>query len=109
MKRTFVSLALIAAAGVAFAATATPTVATAVVSEAPVAVETKGKCQNGKAFTISYAKDAVTINGERVGVYSYQGPLGKGSVPSKDSFDVAKSYVCKQNKAQWLPFGNHGE
>jgi hypothetical protein len=106
MKRTILSLALVAVAGLAMAAPVT--VLKAATASAPT-LESKGKCPNGKPYKITFTPNAATINGESVGVYQYTGPLGTGSNPSKDSVEVARAYVCKQINEQWYPFGNHGE
>jgi hypothetical protein len=74
-------------------------------------IKTSGQCQNGTPYTITYTPNGSVFKGKPVGVYSYEGPLGKGSIVSMDSLKVAVAYICKQRQGRWLPIegDQHGQ
>lgn len=108
MKLTmmFASLLLIAAS--ALSAT---NAATKITGDLPYVSKIEGSCKDREhTFLMTIQHDA--YDSAKYGVmnlYVYEGPLGKGYIPSRVSYEQAKAYVCKEIKAQWLPDDSMGE
>jgi hypothetical protein len=103
---TFASLLLVTAA--ALSATSTETKIT---GDLPYVSKIEGSCKDREhTFLMTIQHDA--YDSAKYGVmnlYVYEGPLGKGYIPSRVTYEQAKAYVCKETRAQWLPDDNMGE
>jgi hypothetical protein len=77
----------------------------------PYVSKIEGSCKDREhTFLMTIQHDA--YDSAKYGVmnlYVYEGPLGKGYIPSRVTYEQAKAYVCKETKAQWLPDDNMGE
>lgn len=67
----------------------------------PIGVE--GVCANGEYFQLKLEKGGThDTKGRPVDLYTFEGPLGRGVIPSNVSPDVAKQYVCKERADRWM-------
>lgn len=103
---TFASLLLVTAA--ALSATS---VEPRITGDLPYVSKIEGSCKDREhTFLMTIQHDA--YDSAKYGVmnlYVYEGPLGKGYIPSRVTYEQAKAYVCKETTAQWLPDDNMGE
>jgi hypothetical protein len=61
------------------------------------------KCQNGAAYRLKAYK--ITVNGESIQMYDYQGPRGTGTIASDVEPRQAKALLCLENKSAWVSSG----
>lgn len=103
---TFASLLLLTAAAVSGTNEQTK-----ITGDLPYVSKIEGSCKDREhTFLMTIQHDA--YDSAKYGVmnlYVYEGPLGKGYIPSRATYEQAKAYVCKETKAQWLPDDNMGE
>ena len=103
---TFASLLLVTAAALSGTATEPR-----ITGDLPYVSKIEGSCKDREhTFLMTIQHDA--YDSAKYGVmnlYVYEGPLGKGYIPSRVSYEQAKAYVCKETAAQWLPDDNMGE
>ena len=84
---------------------------TKITGDLPYVSKIEGSCKDREhTFLMTIQHDA--YDSAKYGVmnlYVYEGPLGKGYIPSRVTYEQAKAYVCKETRAQWLPDDNMGE
>lgn len=61
------------------------------------------KCKSGEAYRLKAYK--ITVNGEAIQMYDYQGPRGKGTIQSDVEPREAKALLCLENKSAWVSSG----
>jgi hypothetical protein len=108
MRLTLTFATLLLATAAALSATS---VEPRITGDLPYVSKIEGSCKDREhTFLMTIQHDA--YDSAKYGVmnlYVYEGPLGKGYIPSRVSYEQAKAYVCKETRAQWLPDDNMGE
>lgn len=61
------------------------------------------KCKSGAAYRLKAYK--ITVNGEAIQMYDYQGPRGKGTIQSDVEPRQAKALLCQEDKSAWISSG----
>jgi cell division protein FtsB len=61
------------------------------------------KCKGGEAYRLKAYK--ITVNGEAIQMYDYQGPRGKGTIQSDVEPRHAKALLCNEDRSSWASSG----
>ena len=61
------------------------------------------KCKNGATYRLKTYK--LTVNGEAIQMYDFDGPRGKGTIQSDVEPREAKALLCLENKNAWVSSG----